>query len=79
MNREVLRHGATGYLPANEGEWVEVVDRLLLDSGLRNEIGMAGRRTVESTYSLESMEKRLLAALDSLPAKPSPRRGPSRD
>ncbi len=66
MNREVIRHGATGFLPGSDREWVESVDRLLSDAELRGRIARAARRTVEEAYSLDVMARRLVAILRAL-------------
>lgn len=66
MNREVIDHGATGFLPGSDREWVESVDRLLSDAELRGRIARAARRVVEKEYSLDVMARRLVAILRAL-------------
>jgi glycosyltransferase involved in cell wall biosynthesis len=67
-NREVIRDGETGFLPADEREWVETLDRLLADPALARRIGAAGRREIEARYSLDVISTRLVAILRSLVA-----------
>jgi glycosyltransferase involved in cell wall biosynthesis len=60
MNRDVLRHGETGFLPSTDREWVEVLDTLLGDPALARRIGAAGRAVVERSYSLPVVSRRLV-------------------
>ncbi len=70
MNRELIRHGATGFLPDSDREWVESIDRLLSDGELRSRIARAARRVVEAEYSLDVMARRMVGILDALDANP---------
>ncbi len=53
INADIVSDGVEGFRARTQDEWV---DRLLLlasDPALRREMGLAGRKTVESRYSLE--------------------------
>lgn len=63
VNPEIITHGTNGLLAATETEWVEGLTSLVEDAGLRDELGAAGRRTVENRYSVRVMGPRLLDAL----------------
>lgn len=52
MTTEFLIDGENGYLAGNDGEWQEKLALLVHDVGLREKIGMAGRKTVEEKFSL---------------------------
>ncbi len=67
MNREVIRDGGNGFLPADARAWVEVLDRLLSDPDLRASIGREGRKTVERDYSLNVVSRRLVEILKNAP------------
>ncbi len=58
----VVRDGENGLLAGDWGEKIE----LLEDEALRERLGRAGRRTVESEYSLEVVYPRLRAVLESV-------------
>jgi len=49
---DLVRHGETGYLAETQAEWVEAIGRLALDPGLRRRLGQAGRKRVESDFSV---------------------------
>jgi glycosyltransferase involved in cell wall biosynthesis len=63
-NSEIIRDGVDGFLASSEEEWYSKILLLLRDAGLRREMGLAGRRTVEERYSLGAHTPRFLAALD---------------
>jgi glycosyltransferase involved in cell wall biosynthesis len=65
-NRDVVHHGRTGFLPADDREWVEQIDRLLEDRELRLRIGDAARRAVVADYSLDVVAPRLIGILTAL-------------
>jgi glycosyltransferase involved in cell wall biosynthesis len=54
VQAEMVRHGETGFLVNEEREWVEAVRLLANDAGLRRSMGAAGRRVVETTFSVEA-------------------------
>jgi glycosyltransferase involved in cell wall biosynthesis len=53
VNCEIVEHGSNGYLAANEVEWLSALGRLRSEPQLSEEFGRAGRKRVESVYSLE--------------------------
>jgi glycosyltransferase involved in cell wall biosynthesis len=63
MNREVIRDGETGFLPADEPAWVAALERLLAEPALAARIGAAGRRTIEERYALDVVSRRLITIL----------------
>jgi glycosyltransferase involved in cell wall biosynthesis len=66
MNAEVLGKGNVGFAAANESEWVEHLDRLLRDPGLRSRMGEAGRNVVVENYSVEVLAPKLAETLRSI-------------
>jgi glycosyltransferase involved in cell wall biosynthesis len=53
MNREIVTDGENGYLAATRVEWVESLEALRKDSGLRRRMGLSGRIKAEKEYSLQ--------------------------
>lgn len=66
MNRVVIEDGESGFLPSDAREWTEALACLLTDGELSRRIGLAGRRRVEETYSLDVVSRRLVSILDEL-------------
>lgn len=52
VNREIIQDGVNGFLASTDDEWVEKLGKLLASPELRRRFGDAGRRTIESRYSL---------------------------
>lgn len=48
----IVRHDENGFLAETPAEWVEAVGRLAHDPELRRRMGRAGRRLVETSYSM---------------------------
>lgn len=65
-NREIITDGINGYLAGSRDEWIIKLDRLIESPGLRRELGLRGRETVERHYSLQANLPRLAAALKGL-------------
>ena len=59
-NKEIINDSANGFLAATEEEWYEKLERLIEDAELRNAIGVEGRKTAESSYSLKVNAPKLL-------------------
>jgi glycosyltransferase involved in cell wall biosynthesis len=52
-NAEIVRDGETGYLPKTVDDWPALIAKLAGDASLRARMGEAGRRRVESDFSVE--------------------------
>ena len=52
-NAEIVRDGETGFLPASLDDWPALIANLAADVSLRARMGEAGRKRVESHYSIE--------------------------
>lgn len=52
-NRDVVVHGETGFLATDTASWTAALGRLLTEPELRHRMGEAGRRRVESEFSID--------------------------
>ncbi|TAJ77008.1 MAG: glycosyltransferase [Gallionellaceae bacterium] len=59
-NQNVVIEGETGLFANSPQEWVDALERLLDDSGMRQRLGQAGRGRVEAEYSLQHIAPRLI-------------------
>lgn len=62
-NYRFIEHGKNGYLVKTDQEWIDCILMLMKDPELRRRIGTAGRRTIETDYSLHANSPRYLAIL----------------
>lgn len=53
VNCQIVEHGVNGFLADTPQQWEEALQTLLLDRGLRDRMGQAGRRKVERQYSIQ--------------------------
>ncbi|MHB1422418.1 MAG: glycosyltransferase [Gemmataceae bacterium] len=63
---EMVRHGETGFLARTPGQWIEAVRTLANDAELRRRLGRAGRRLVETRYSVAVGAAKWLRILERL-------------
>jgi glycosyltransferase involved in cell wall biosynthesis len=66
VQAELVRHGTTGFLVDTPEGWVAAAGRLARDPGLRRRMGAAGRRLVETDYSVRAGAVRWLLVLADL-------------
>jgi glycosyltransferase involved in cell wall biosynthesis len=66
VNRQVVRPGVDGFLPATDDEWTEALVRLVEDARLRQELGEAARERVVTAYSRHALFPRYLGLLERL-------------
>lgn len=55
---EAISDGVNGFLAHDEESWLERLVKLIDNPGLRQQIGEAGRRTVEERYSKAACARR---------------------
>jgi glycosyltransferase involved in cell wall biosynthesis len=65
-NVDVVTHGKNGFLVGGPDEWVELLDRVLRDSDLRERLGREARRTVEARFSAEVHAPRVAEVVRSM-------------
>jgi glycosyltransferase involved in cell wall biosynthesis len=54
VNSSVVQHGITGYCCRNDHEWRDALVKLIVNTSMRKQMGNAGRKHVESNYSVNS-------------------------
>ncbi len=59
-NLKIVEHGVNGFLAATPSEWVRALTALREDRLLRERMGRAGRRRVETEFSLQVTAPRLV-------------------
>ena len=59
MNRELIRDGVNGFLPADPSGWVAAIDLLLRDAATTRAVGARGRDTVEREFSVDRVGRRV--------------------
>ena len=64
-NKEIIQNGKNGFLASNEKDWTNYLEKLIQNPKLREELGKAGRKTVEKDYSLEKNAKKLAEIIKS--------------
>ncbi|MBV6409030.1 MAG: hypothetical protein EFKGCFLK_02652 [Rhodocyclaceae bacterium] len=65
-NAEVIVDGETGYLVSTTADWAARIAQLAADGELRRRQGEAGRRLVETDYSIEAVFARLRPVIEGL-------------
>jgi len=63
VNRDVVKPGENGCWAENCQEWIDALSMLIEDAGKRKLLGINGRQTLESGYTLESNSAKLLNAI----------------
>lgn len=63
VNRQLIRHGANGFLATSTDDWVGALLALIDRPDVRASIGHAGRGTVESEYSRRTCGERFAAVI----------------
>lgn len=66
VNTEIIHDGENGFIANSEDEWIEKLGRLLHSAELRNQLGRAGRTTVETKYSAKVQAPRVFELLKSV-------------
>ncbi len=75
MHLQIVRHGETGWLVHSAEDWLCAVRRLVGDASLRARMGQAGRRQLQTEYSISCAAKTWLTLLGELLLAPVGERG----
>jgi glycosyltransferase involved in cell wall biosynthesis len=62
-HREMVRDGETGLLADTPQEWVDAILRLAGDARLRQKLGLAARRRVETDYSVSAWAETFISSM----------------
>jgi glycosyltransferase involved in cell wall biosynthesis len=54
VHNEIIKEGINGFLAASIKEWTEKIDLLIKNKALRKTIGLEGKKTLESSFSLKA-------------------------
>jgi len=65
-NFRVIENGVTGFLVSSEDEWIEKLGKLIEDPKLRKDIGLAGRKKVEQTFSIKANKDNYIKILNGM-------------
>ena len=60
VNRKIVEHDINGYLASTESEWFDALYKLKTNMEKRQQMGLAGRKKVETDYNIHITSPRLL-------------------
>ena len=66
MTTMLIKHMENGLLVRTDKEWVDALEMLVKDEGLRHRLGEAGRETVLENYSIHIIKSKYLSILNKL-------------
>jgi hypothetical protein len=66
VNAAIVIHGVNGFLATDTEEWVTALRRLIADPKLRQQMGAAGRETVEKRFNVQRAAEAVNAVLRSV-------------
>jgi glycosyltransferase involved in cell wall biosynthesis len=64
-NQQIVEHGINGFLADTPAQWKDALQTLLVDRGLRQRMGAAGRAKVEQHFCMQVTAPQLINALRS--------------
>lgn len=64
VNTTIVTNNVDGLICRTTAEWIEALEKLVTDAGLRTRLGVAGRKKVESNYSVASNTSNFLSLFD---------------
>jgi len=70
-NREIVTDGADGFLASGHAQWVAKLSLLIESADLRERLAVAGRRTVEARFSVDSQKAAYVQVIRDLARTPS--------
>jgi hypothetical protein len=66
VNLQIVDHGVNGFLATTDDEWVDALELLASEPGLRVEMGKRGREKVEKQYSRDMVAGKVIAGFRQL-------------
>ncbi|MFY0607982.1 MAG: glycosyltransferase [Cyclobacteriaceae bacterium] len=64
VNNHLIKDNHNGYFARNKDEWKQQLIKLLSDQELRSRMGKEGRKLIESSYSVSSLNEKFLSLFD---------------
>ena len=64
VNSDMIIHGKTGYLAKGMQEWIHYLSALIIQDGLRRQLGSSGRQYVQANYSVKSNSSNFLSLFE---------------
>ncbi|UAY52247.1 glycosyltransferase [Ferruginibacter albus] len=61
VNTKIIEEGIDGFLCQSKQEWIDSLEKLIVDHQLRERMGKKGREKIESFYSVESNKNNFLS------------------
>ena len=65
-NNYIIKNGYNGFLAANDDEWVENFEKLIIDTTLRKNLGKNAYNFVYENYSLNVVVKKFIEMIEIL-------------
>jgi len=66
VNSTIIQDGENGFIADGKDEWIEKLKKLLHSFELRKKIGLAGRKTVEESYSAKTQAPKVFEIFQSV-------------
>lgn len=66
VNSEIVEHGVNGFLAETPEDWSQALEVLIRNPELRQKMGLAGRKKVEESYSLQVYGPRVASRLSEI-------------
>jgi len=60
VNKVIVEEHINGFLCSTKDEWKSAIEKLLGDSNLRQQMGLAGRKKIEKAYSIQSQSRKFI-------------------
>ncbi len=67
-NRDIVKHGSNGLWATTHDEWVQHLSMLIESPALRQKMGVAGRKIIAETYSVQAVGERIVRLMKDLTA-----------
>lgn len=65
VNNQIISNGVNGFLCSSQQDWLDALERLVVDPELRQQIGIKGKETVQLKYSVEANRNNYLQLFES--------------
>jgi hypothetical protein len=63
VQKQIIRHGENGMLAGSEAEWIDCLQQLMNDAGLRARLGIAARKAVEMHFDIRQAAEKVAGVL----------------